>query len=320
MTGGQKNGAPTQRKGEERDHKSYWFSNEGLTSELRFHSKVYFLASSVAAGYRKNDLEGMGNAINRLLWVEDHIHVEPFLSIYDSGLVSSLLYIVHACADRYQLEEGYTIAKGCRATLVSKRRRRSELGLPFRADSECWYRFFEAVAELKWKGNKLQRNHLMAPEELIEEYLEVETRCLKNLANSPSKDLKRNARHLSDLGWCLLQIIKMAIRWCPDQHAYLVQRFNNNHGNILALKTGQFIAGKPVSPDNPWYWDHELFKWCILGPATEDEASLCHQWRLDAMRADGTKEVSLEAYRYGTGNELTYLLNIQNPQEVLHVC
>ena len=80
------------------------------------------------------------------------------------------------------------------------------------------------------------------------------------------------------------------------------------------------MAGKPLAANSPWYWDHELFKWCILGPGTEDEASLCHQWRLDSARAKSEQEMNLESYRDCTGKELDYLLNIQNTQEMLHVC
>lgn len=317
------NGAQLFQKGIEQENQVYWFSNEGLTSELCFHRKVYYLVSSIAAAYRQNNTQDMARELQQLVWVEPHVKAEPFLSIYESGLVSSLLYTAHACADRYLLDEGYSIIQGARETLIAKRERRSGLGLGYRADSECWFRLYEVLAVLKWKGSSLHRNLMMTPEQIISEYLEVEERCINNLINSPIKDPKRNERYFSDLGWCLLQVIKMAIRWCPDEHPRLIKHFNKVHGNILALKTGQFMAGKPLAAESPWYWDHELFKWCILGPGTEDEACLCHQWRLDSARAKGEQDINLESYRSCTGKELDYLLNIQgsqDSQELQHVC
>ena len=160
------------------EYEQYWTSDEGLTSELRFHNKLYYLVNTIIASYHHNDLNAAAKDISRLLWADDYIESEPLLSIYESGLVTVFLYIIHACANRYKFEEGYAISERSRNLLLAKRERRRELNLPFRPDSECWYRLFDAVAALKWRGSAKWRNHLYTPEELIDNYLPVEQRCL----------------------------------------------------------------------------------------------------------------------------------------------
>jgi hypothetical protein len=293
----------------------YWLSNEGLTSERQFHNKLMFLVNAIQFSYERNDIDGICDAVRRMLWVREQVMQEPFLSSYVTGLVLSLLSVGHACSDSYQVEDGYRIANQCAILLTAKRLYRAAAQLPARPDSECYYRLYELVAELKWKGGEELLGAFSTPDELISEYKVVEQRCLDYLRQTPSNDQTRNTRVKEALGWCRLQMAKMAIRWCPEYCAELIEDFNKIHGTRLTAEPGAFMTGQCTDAKNPWFWDLELFKWCTLGPATPDEAFMCHQWRLDAMRSARHERHGLEAYELATVRELQSLLHFNNRVE-----
>ena len=39
----------------------FWESNEGMTDERQFHSKVYYLVNRLSTGYRSDDLDSMSD-------------------------------------------------------------------------------------------------------------------------------------------------------------------------------------------------------------------------------------------------------------------
>jgi hypothetical protein len=293
----------------------YWTSNEGLTSERQFQTKLMYLVNVIQYAYEHNDLDGICDAVRRILWVRDQIEVEPLLSVYVTGLVLSLLVVGHTCADSYQIEDGYRISNQCAILLTAKRMYRAASALPVRPDSECYYRLYELVAELKWKGGEEWLEAFTTPEQLIDEYSGVEQRCLDYLRQTPSNDPTRNLRVKEALGWCRLQIIKVALRWCPGLADELIQGFNKLHGTKFTSEPGAFLDGRCVDAKNPWFWDLELFKWCVRGQATPEEAFLCHQWRLDAMRSKRPDRKGLEAYELATIRELQSLLHLYTDKE-----
>ncbi len=296
----------------------YWLSSEGVTSERQFQTKLMYLVNAIQFAYEHNDLDGICDAIRRLLWVREQVEEEPFLSCYVTGLVLSLLVVGRACSDSYQLEDGYRIANQCAIMLTAKRMYRAASALPTRPDSECYYRLYELVAELKWKGGEEWLEAFATPAQLIDEYLHVEQRCLDYLRQTPSNDPTRNGRVKEALGWCRLQVIKVALRWSPAQAAGLIEGFNKIHGTKFSNEPGAFLEGRCIDAKSPWFWDLELFKWCVRGPATPEEAYLCHQWRLDAMRSKRPGRNDLEAYEIATVRELQSLLHLRPEPEATH--
>ncbi|GEM_PF-3249346 len=294
----------------------YWLSNEGLSCERQFHSKLCYLVRMLAAAYHQSDIDGMCDAVRRLLWVDERIAEEPFQSIYVTGLVLGLLSVARACSDHYMIADGYAMAENCALLLEAKRDRRAALGLSPRPDSECWYTLYGLVAELKWKGTESDRARTLAPEQIIGEFQTVEKRCLDYLAANPSADPSRNNRVKRNLAWNRLQLIKMAFRWLPGEVKGLISRFNEIHDTGLSPEVGHFQRPQPGHRDDPWYWDLELFKWCVHGPASVDEALLCHQWRLDAMRSRRNPDGSLAAYERSTVREVESLMNLNTISEV----
>jgi len=309
--------APLSPRADSFADQQYWASNEGLTSELRFHSKLYYLVNSIGVAYRTNNSEELAASLRRLLWVDDYVIGEPFLSVYETGLVNAILYIGHACADRHLLEAGYRVVQRCQELLTAKRERRSEQGLPPRPDSECWYRSYGLLAELKWKGSVQLRDRLLTPEQVVAEFNAVEQRCLDYLQTNPSQDPTRDERVKAGLGWYGLQVVKMVITWCPQYRDEMVQHFNAVHGDILKCETGHFVSHRPNQPTNPWYWDLELFKWCMCGPGSSDEAALCHQWCIDSARNKGLPADVLTAYRNNSSRELEFLLERHSARAAL---
>jgi hypothetical protein len=257
----------------------------------------------------------MASSMRRLLAAEDFMLTEPFLSIFETGMVNAFIFVGHACADRVLLDAGYSLVQRCQELLNAKRERRDALSLPVRPDSECWYRTFGLLAELKWKGPAALRDRLMTPEHLIDEFNAVEQRCLSYLIEHPSQDASRDEKVKAGLGWYGLQVVKMAMTWCPKHKSEMIERFNEIHGDILRLETGHFMLHRSDNASNPWYWDFELFKWCVSGPATPDEAELCSQWRLDAARTSGMPADFLLAFRNASDRELPFLLTMQARQQ-----
>jgi hypothetical protein len=299
-----------QTAGHEADRR-FWLSYEGLSSESFFRRKLHSLVNEIMTAYNADDLPRMERALERIIWVEPLVQTEPYLSLYETGLVLATIPIALAAANRFDFDRGYRIAQHCRDVLIGKRNRREEMGLAYRADSECWYRLYNLLAELKWKGPAEMRDRVTSPENLICDYLKIERRCLQYLEAQPSDYPDRDKNVLEALGWCGLQIIKMAARWCPQHVNVLIDGFNRTHGRVLAPEIGHFLEFKPTDAHNPLYWDFELYKWCVQGPGTPEEATLCNQWRLDAMRklygmAEATSFVD------GCERELAFFLGPRN--------
>jgi len=288
----------------------YWLANEGLTSERQFHSKLYYLVSQLGSAYSQDDLAGVNHVLRSIVWVNKLVEEEPLQSVYTTGLILGMLNLARYLSDHFEIQSGYRVLQHCALLLEAKRERRKALGLAFRPDSECWYRLYEILAELKWKGPEHMRDLLMTPAMLIEDFRVVEQRCFDYLDRNPSSDTTRNQRVTEALLWCRLQIIKMAVRLEPGQIDALINEFNDRHGALLSTQPGEFMSAAQVDRSQAWYWDFELFKWCTLGEATEEEAMMCHQWRLDAMRSHYSTKCCLKTYERATKRELEYLLQL----------
>jgi hypothetical protein len=261
---------------------AYWLTNEGLTSERIFHRKLYFLVKALVVAYQESDIDAMCDVVRRLLYVDDYINDEPLQSIYVTGLVHGLLVIARACIDYFQVEDSYTVVEHCAHLLEAKRERRQALRLSLRPDSECWYRLYELLAELKWKGPHADRNHFISPDQLIIDFQAVEDRCLDYIQSNPSSDSSRNQRVLTGLGWAGLQTIKMASLWCQDRLPELIQRFNEIHKVVLSEEVGHFQRPNPGNRNIP--------------------------------------DVCLNAFELASNRELEYLLNPNIAQEVPSAC
>lgn len=266
-------------------NRQYWLSYEGLSSEAYFRQRLFALVNDSQVAFNAGDLNRIEDNLKRIAWVEPLVQAEPLLSFYETGLVMAIWPLAKMAVDRLNFDEAYQLAERCREVLIGKRNRRREMGLGYRPDSECWFRLYTLLAELKWKGPESDRNRVVSPENLVCDYLKIERRCIQYLDGLPLKDEKVNRNVYYGLGECGVQVIKMATRWCPQHVNVLIEDFNRTHGDLLARQPGHFLDSTPKDPRNPWYWDFELYKWCAMGPATPDEATLCHQWRVDSARA-----------------------------------
>ncbi|MCH7472802.1 hypothetical protein IIA79_07620 [bacterium] len=301
----------------EQDSQRFWFDDDGLDSELRFHHKLSYVEGAISSAYDSGDLKRIEDCFRRLFWIHPWVESEPILSHYETFIVLAALRLGQFFADRFVFNGAYRICESSRKLLLAKHKRRLEEGLPPRPDSECWYRLYTVLSELKWKGERSARDRMMAPERIIGDYLTVEEQLLHNLKLHPSKAPTRDNRMKEALGWCGLSVIKMTMRWCIELATGLIEHFNQVHGPILNKRIGHFQIFKPDEHPSPWYWDFELYKWCMIGYGTEDEALLCHQWRLESRRAEGFSEESLKAFKTATDYELQFLLSRKSEYEAL---
>jgi hypothetical protein len=300
-------------------NRQYWLAYEGLSSEAYFRQRLFALVNDSLFAQNAGDIERIENNLKRIAWVEPLVQAEPLLSFYETGLVMATLPLARLALDALDFDRAYKIAEQCREVLIGKRNRRREMGLGYRPDSECWFRVYTILGELKWKGPEEFRNRVVSPENLVCDYLKIERRCIQYLDGLPLKDDKLNKNVFHGLGIRGLQVIKMATRWCPQHVNVLIDDFNRTHGSLLTRQPGHFLDSSPTDPRNPWYWDFELYKWCALGPATADEATLCHQWRMDSARA--TYDFGdLSGVFAGYSKELEFLLAPGNKARLTVSC
>jgi hypothetical protein len=295
---------PADPAAREAEHEKFWTTHEGLASEVEFHNRLNYVVGELTRAYQQLDLAVLQNRVQRLLWLEQVLDTESMVAVYETAYVLGCLPVAHLCSDYFMFEPGYMIVQSCMDVLHAKRDRRAGTGAPPRPDSEAWYRVHEILAVLKWKGPEADRDRLLTVEELVESYLGVERRCLDFIASHPVPDHERHQKVKNDLGWCLLQVIKAAMRFQPQQARELIAHFNAIHGPVLEAQPGHFLRFASTQRVDPWYWDFELFKACTSGPVSDDEANLCYQWRLDAMRRQERQDDVLRSFRLGAKNEL----------------
>jgi hypothetical protein len=286
------------------EHDAYWNTHEGLASEVEFNSRLVHVVGELTRAYQQLDLALLQNRFERMLWVDSELDSENMISAYETLLVLGSLPVAHLCSDYFLFDPGYMVADACMQVLNAKRDRRAAIGAQPRPDSEAWYRVYEILAVLKWKGSEADADRLLTIEDLVSGYLNVENRCLDYVASHPVPDSERHTKVKNDLGWVLLQVTKAAMRTRPELGRELVAHFNSIHGPILELEVGHFMRYASTQRVDPWYWDFELFKACTGGPVSDDEATLCYQWRLDAMRRHERKDDILRSFRLGAKNEL----------------
>jgi hypothetical protein len=294
---------------QEAEHEVFWSSHEGLTSEVEFHNRLKFVALELARSYNQLDLAAAQNWLERLLWLEPVIDNESMLSLYESLFVLGSLPVANLCSDYFIFDPGYMIVEASVEVLNAKRKRRAALDAVPKPDSEAWYRIYETLAVLKWKGTDADKNRIMGIDELVSSYLAVEKRCLDYLASHPAPDPAKNDKVRTELGWVLLQILKASMRHLPHISKELISHFNSIHGSVLEHEPGHFLRYASTQRVDPWYWDFELFKMCTESPVTDDEASLCYQWGVDAMRRRERHDENLRSFRLGAKNQLEILVS-----------
>jgi hypothetical protein len=302
----------------ELENEAFWTSHDGLTSEVIFHDRLKFLAAELARAYNQLDLGHVQKLIERMLWLEPVMDNENMLALYETLYVLDCLPVANLCSDYFIFDPGYMIVEASMEVLNAKRARRAAAGAFARPDSEAWYRVYEMLAILKWRGPEADKNRLMSVENLVDSYLSVERRCLDYLASHPAPDQVRNDKVRHELGWCLLQVTKAAMRHQPQLTKELIGHFNSLHGPILEREPGHFLRFASTQRIDPWYWDFELFKMCLERPVTDDEASLCYQWGVDAMRQKVRQDENLRSFRLGAKNQLEILVSTLRQDSPAH--
>ncbi|MCC7477899.1 hypothetical protein IT575_05515 [bacterium] len=272
-----------------------------------FENYIDQVKSNIYAAYDANDLPRMSLEFGLLEAAGSHALSEPRRSAYDTYLATGCIPVGHACKDRFMVDEAYYVAEEVFDILIKKRCRRAKLGLEYRPDSLRWTQLYTLIAELKWLGPEEFRNRMMIPNAVVAGYMDLKDRCLST-GNTALVNEEVRARLMNIVGWLGLGIIKMVTRFMPQEAPQLIDDFNNTHGTVLSPKIGQFLESEPLAARNVWYWDYELYKWCMLGPASKEELEWCFQWRLDAYRFVLAPHSSNDSYRLGTRRELEYML------------
>jgi hypothetical protein len=279
-----------------------------------FGRHISALHKNVYLAYDANDMERMLREFRLLEWAGSQAKSEPRQSKYDTMLASSCIPVGQACSDRLLIDDAYHALDDAFEILVKKRCRRAKLGLEYRPDSVCWLMFYILVSELKWKGPDSYRNRMMIPNAVVSAYMDLKDRCLGYASDIAAGEVTKS--HLIDhLGWLGLGVVKMVTRYLSDETSQLVEVFNSIHGEILSARRGQFLDAELLAPRNLWYWDFELYKWVLHGPATQEEIEWCYQWRYDAARYVFKPHMRHTSYQLGTSNELTFLLQRRKQAE-----
>lgn len=279
---------------------------DGL-EDSEYDAYVNALKENIYIAYDANDLERMSVEYGLLEVAGSQATSEPRRSRYDTLMAAACIPVGHACSDRFMIDEAYYVAEEIFDILIKKRCRRAKLGLEYRPDSLRWTQLYQLIAELKHKGPEEYRNRMMIPNAVVAGYMDLKDRCLGALDERQVSEEFR-AQITDMIGWLGVGIIKMVTRFMPQEAPQLIDEFNNTHGQVLSTKVGQFLEPEPVAARNVWYWDYELYKWCMLGPASKEELEWCLQWRLDAYRYVHAPSESYESFRLGSRREMEYML------------
>lgn len=281
----------------------------------QFYAYINALKDNIYLAHNSNDIERMSSEYRLLEVAGSQAMTEPRRSYYDTILAGSCIPIGHACSARFMIDQAYYVAEEIFDVLIKKRCRRAKLGLEYRPDSIRWSQLYQLIAELKYKGPEEYRNRMMIPNAVVAGYMDLKDRCLGPSAAEISEALRQELGNL--IGWLGLAVIKMVTRFMPAEAPQLIDEFNRTHGEILSTKVGQFLEPEPLAARNVWYWDYELYKWCLLGPASSDELEWCYQWRLDAFRYVHQPSGNYSAFRLGGRRELEHLLTKRGKLEAL---
>ena len=272
-----------------------------------FNTYIDTLKDNIYIAYDANDLERMAVEYGLLEVAGSQALSEPRRSLYDTIMAMACVPVGHSCSDRFMIDEAYYVAEEVFDVLIKKRCRRAKLGLEYRPDSQRWAQLYTLIAELKYKGPDEFRNRMMIPNAVVAGYMDLKDRCLNSLRNTEvSEEFSQGIINM--VGWLGVGVIKMVTRFMPQEAPQLIDEFNLTHGEVLSSKVGQFLEPEPLASRSVWYWDYELYKWCLLGPASPDELEWCYQWRLDAFRYVYAPSRKHESFRVGIRSELEHML------------
>lgn len=134
--------------------------------------------------------------------------------------------------------------------------------------SEVRWTAMNVLGDMKWNGEQRDRNRVMTPEELCDEWPRVYKRAMHFARETYNGDAVRIHDIHTALGWAGLQAIKTATRYCPERAALLVAQFNSWFKERLVSTEGHYRkyrnAANPHG-DSVYYWDHELTKTYLAG-------------------------------------------------------
>lgn len=261
----------------------YWKDSE-LRGAKPFRQAMLLLIARADLAYRRNSRVELEAIVTALEAAEPYASSEQMRAIYLHGFCIINLLVALAFADSGQHEEVYEIAAGVKQLLDDNDKYRKRHGLPRRDYSEIRYLMYNTLASAKWQGNDADRDTVMSPEELCEEWPKVYHRAMANANQRYGDDAARIADVHEALGWSGLQVIKCATRYCPHAVPRLIASFNQWYSPVLAMAEGNWKTKKPMAPHSVWFWDYELCKSFLASKLTKEALDELYARKEEARR------------------------------------
>lgn len=287
----------------------HWRDSD-LRDARAFRQAMLRLVAQATIAYRQNNRIELQSITRALKAAKPYCLHEPMLSVYEHGFCMISLLACLSFVGTGQHEEVYSIAGGINELLKAGDRRRLRAGLARRDMGEIRFTLLNVLGDCKWQGSNEDRNRIMSPEEMCEEWPRVYHRTMANAYTRHADDPARIDDLHTALGWAGLQVIKTANRFTPARVIGLVKTFNQWYGPTLAMSVGHYRKGKMLAPDSPLAWDWELCKLYCAGELTQRDLDEIHIRREAALRIFlAGEDYDLSAYRVAAEREYVMLKN-----------
>lgn len=216
-----------------------------------------------------------------LEWTEDFCQAEPLASAYDHSLCTFALLSAYGALARLQYEEVYEQVELVRSLVKEGELRRAREGQPADADREMQLRVLSLLAESKWLDGVPARDRILTPKQILGEYRRVAGRVQDYLSalEFPETELPDV---LQDHGWSSLSILKVALRYLPDeQWSDVLDEFCLAH-EISLLAEAEQHSPEPEEQSHKrlWWLEWEIAKLASRGPLATPELATLNARRL----------------------------------------
>ncbi len=237
----------------------FFWREEDYVSARAYKDRAQDLLYLAYRAYRKADAAELARLIDVTMQSSERAWRDPYLISYERtvSLISLLSALCYSAEGKHD-----TVYQICSTVLMIADdcdKRRAEYGKPPLPASEVRYTVLNVLGDTKWCGDESERNRVMTPEEMCDEWPVIYERAMYYAWEWYRDDRQRIADIKEALGWAGVQVAKTAARFCPDRLCSHITKFNKWYGATLAMADGHYRRNGPLA-ESPWYYDFEIAK------------------------------------------------------------
>jgi hypothetical protein len=250
------------------------------------HVRVHILAilDQASRASQDNDWAVFEQLLALLDYGFQYCQEEPLLTPYELGMMHMLLMLADNNCVRGNFDQALEDVAAVWQTLETGDKRRLEMGMAARRNSELKYICLGVVASCFAQEPALAEKSEFQPTSIVTLYWEIAQRLLSYLQKFPKSNQADTEIIVHSLGRWELEICKMCLVLDNDLFVPAVNAFNTRHGQHLSPALP--IASPEDAAElgqSAWFWDFEVTK-AILTNASKDYLIQCKANRLSVAR------------------------------------